>query len=52
MVLKPGQSTVLKSGVFMMHPGMEGPHDFRVHILSNDPTEPDKEVVVLSNWVP
>jgi hypothetical protein len=52
MVLKPGQSTTLESSIFMMHEGMDGPHDFRVHIKSNDPNNPDKTVTVLSNWVP
>jgi hypothetical protein len=36
----------------MMHKGMEGPHDFRVHLNTNDPQEPHKELVILSNWVP
>jgi hypothetical protein len=36
---------------FMMHAGMEGPHDFRVHVRTNDPVEPDKELIVLSDWV-
>lgn len=36
----------------MMHAGMDGPHDFRVHIQSNDPDNPDKTVQVLSNWGP
>lgn len=35
---------------FMMHKGMEGEHDFRVYIKTNDPTQPDKELIVLSNW--
>ncbi len=34
-----------------MHPGMEGPHEFRVHLRTNDPAEPDKQLVILSNWV-
>jgi len=51
MVLNPGEQTTLSMS-FMMHAGMEGPHDFRVHIPSNDPTQADKELVVLSNWVP
>ena len=34
-----------------MHPGMEGPHDFRVDLQTNDPDQPQKELVVLSNWV-
>ena len=36
---------------FTMHAGMEGPHDFRVHLKTNDPAEPEKELVVLSDWV-
>jgi hypothetical protein len=35
---------------FMMHKGMEGPHDFRVHVKTDDPTQPDKELIVLSDW--
>jgi hypothetical protein len=31
---------------------MEGPHDFRVQLKTNDPAQPMKELVVLSNWVP
>ena len=52
MVLKSGESTTVQSSVFMMHAGMEGPHDFRVHLVTNDPAQPDKEVKILSNWVP
>jgi hypothetical protein len=51
MVLKPGQSTDL-SMQFMMHEGMDGVHDFRVHLPSNDPIQPDRTLAVLSNWVP
>jgi hypothetical protein len=51
MVLKPGENTTL-SMEFMMHAGMEGKHDFRVHLLSNDPQQPDRILTVLSNWVP
>lgn len=35
-----------------MHAGMEGPHDFRVRLKTNDPDQADKELVVLSDWVP
>jgi hypothetical protein len=52
MVLKPGESTLVDSGVFMMHEGMDGPHDFAVHLISNDPAQPDMVVNVLSNWIP
>lgn len=52
MVLKPGQSTTIESSVFMMHEGMDGMHDFAVHLKTNDPDTPDLIVHVLSNWVP
>jgi hypothetical protein len=52
MVLQPGESTTITSSVFMMHAGMDGYHDFRVHLVTNDPVQPAKEVQVLSNWVP
>jgi hypothetical protein len=29
---------------------MEGPHDFRVKVRTNDPVEPEKELIVLSDW--
>ncbi|HSF83410.1 MAG TPA: hypothetical protein VLA49_19385 [Anaerolineales bacterium] len=51
MVLNPGEQTTLSMS-FMMHAGMEGMHDFRVHIPNNDPNYGEKELVVLSNWVP
>lgn len=50
MELKPGQSTAI-SVQFKMHKGMEGPHDFRLHIPTNDPQGPDRELVILSNFV-
>jgi hypothetical protein len=37
---------------FMMHEGMGGLHDFRVRLLTNDPRQPERELTVLSNWVP
>ena len=41
---------------FNMHnmPGsdMSGPHEFRVHLRTNDPEEPVKYLTILSNWVP
>jgi hypothetical protein len=52
MVLKPGESAIIQSSVFMMHAGMDGKHDFGVHLITNDPTQPDMVVHVLSNWVP
>jgi hypothetical protein len=52
MVLKPGESTTIASTSFSMHEGMDGPHDFAVHLITNDPAQPDKVVSVLSNWIP
>jgi len=52
MVLKPGESTTLESAVFMMHPGMDGKHDYAVHLKTNDPNNPDLIVHVMSDWGP
>jgi len=30
---------------------MGGPHDFRVQLKTNDPIQPEKELVVRSNWM-
>lgn len=35
-----------------MHEGMGGQHQFRVHLRTNDPVEPEKLLTVLSNWTP
>jgi hypothetical protein len=37
---------------FNMHAGMDGPHEFRVHLRTNDPAEPNRQLTILSNWVP
>jgi hypothetical protein len=50
-VLAPGEEATVNF-TFQMHKGMDGPHEFRVHVQTTDPVEPDKEVVVLSNWIP
>ncbi len=52
MVLQPGESTYVESSIFMMHPGMDGPHDYAVHLKSDDPNYPDLVVHVLSDWGP
>jgi len=52
MVLKPGESTTVTSVEFFMHEGMDGKHNYAVHLITNDATQPDKVVNVLSNWVP
>jgi hypothetical protein len=35
-----------------MHEGMDGPHRFDVHLITNDPVEPELVLVAKSNWVP
>ncbi len=52
MVLEAGQTTYVESSTFMMHPGMDGPHDYAVHLDTNDPAQPDLIVHVLSDWGP
>jgi hypothetical protein len=52
MVLKPGESATVTSVEFFMHEGMDGKHNYAVHLITNDATQPDKVVNVLSNWVP
>ena len=51
MVLQPGEATTL-SMEFMMHGDMGGRHDFRVHLPTNYPAQPDRTLAVISNWVP
>jgi hypothetical protein len=36
----------------MMHEGMDGKHNFVVHLRTNDPMEPEKLLTALSNWGP
>ena len=36
---------------FMMHGDRGGQHNFRVHLPTNDPTQSDKTLTVLSDWV-
>jgi hypothetical protein len=50
MTLRPGESTKVTSAEFYMHPGMDGKHNYAVHLKTNDPTQPDLVVNVLSNW--
>jgi hypothetical protein len=50
MNLRPGESTRITSTVFFMHPGMDGRHNFGVHLKTNDPAQPDLVVNLLSNW--
>ncbi len=35
-----------------MHAGMDGKHQFRVHLLTNDPAQPEALLTAFSNWVP
>jgi len=52
MVLKPGQSTTLRSDTYTMPEGMGGPHDFAIHLVTNDPRTADKVLNVLTQWGP
>ena len=52
MTLDPGQSTYVETPEFMMHEGMDGPHDFAIHLETNDPKTPEMLVHVLSDWGP
>lgn len=52
MTLDPGQSTFVETPEFMMHEGMDGPHDFAIHLETNDPSNPELLVHVLSDWGP
>ena len=52
MSLDPGQSTYVETPEFMMHAGMDGPHDFAIHLKTNDPKNPELLVHVLSDWGP
>ncbi len=39
MVMKPGESTTIDYS-FLMHPGMGGPHHFKVTIHTDSPQDP------------
>jgi hypothetical protein len=52
MVLAPGASTTIRSEVYTMPEGMGGPHDFAVHLATNDAEHPDWVVHVLTQWGP
>jgi hypothetical protein len=39
MVMKPGESTTIDYP-FLMHPGMGGPHHFKVTIHTDSPQKP------------
>jgi hypothetical protein len=47
--LQPGQQTTIILR-FTMHAGMEGPHDFRVYLRTNDATAPETVLIVKSSW--
>jgi hypothetical protein len=49
--LKPGERTTV-SMQLAMSGNRGGVHDFRLHLPTNDPQQPDRVVTVRSNWVP
>lgn len=48
--IDPGQEGTITLD-FMMHQGMGGKHRFNINLKTNDPNEPNKQLVVLSNWI-
>lgn len=50
MTLQPGEETTI-SLRFTMHEMMGGPHEFRVHVPTNDPTQAVILLTILSNWI-
>ncbi|MBI4630875.1 MAG: hypothetical protein HZB17_06700 [Chloroflexi bacterium] len=52
MTLQPGERTTVYMKFGMHGPSMAGKHNFRVHLITNDPAEKDRGVTLISNWVP
>lgn len=50
MTVNPGEEIVIRLR-FTMHEMMGGPHEFRVHVLTNDPTQQEIPLTILSNWI-
>ena len=50
MVIDPGHEGRISMS-YSMHEGMGGPHEFRVHLKTNDPVEPTKYLTIYSDWV-
>jgi hypothetical protein len=48
--LLPGEIATV-SMRYTMHEGMDGEHDLRIHLRSNDPANPEIQLTALSNWV-
>ncbi|MBL8131337.1 MAG: DUF1573 domain-containing protein [Anaerolineae bacterium] len=48
--LGPGEEATITLR-FTMHEMMGGPHEFRVHVQTNDPAQPLIPLTILSNWV-
>ncbi len=50
MTLRPGEQTTITLR-YTMHNMMGGPHEFRVHVPTNDPTQSTILLTSLSNWI-
>jgi hypothetical protein len=50
MTIQPGEEATI-SLRFTMHEMMGGPHEFRVYVPTNDPTQPVIPLTILSNWI-
>jgi hypothetical protein len=49
MAIAPGEATTIALN-FTMPPGMGGPHRFDVRVHTDDPLQPEKVLIVKSNW--
>jgi hypothetical protein len=50
MTIPPGGESTIRLR-FTMHNMMGGPHEFRVHVQTNDPTQTLIPLTILSNWI-
>lgn len=47
--IQPGEEATIALR-FTMHEGMGGQHEFRIHVRTNDPSQPEIPLTVLSVW--
>ncbi len=50
MTLSPGEETTITLR-YTMHNMMAGPHEFRIHVPTNDPTQSTVLLTSISNWI-
>lgn len=49
MELKPGETATISMN-YTMHEGMDGPHEFHIKLMTNDPEQPEIVLTALSDW--